>query len=734
MRDEDLLQSAIEFHKSNDLAAAAELYQEVLRRDPNHRHALYMFGCLSHDAGNHLAAVELFRRSLAVSPKEPECCNALGLALMELGNYDEAESNIRRAIRLSSRPWFHNSLGTLRKKQGRIQEAIASYKHALKQDANFADAHYNLGNCYRLTGELEQAAESFRRAVAANSTFGAALASLGQTLRSLNRSTEAIPYLEQALALAPRDSELNCVLGDALQDLGQLSQAIRAYQCALSGSPHLARAWYALGCAELAQKEYAPAIASFEKALSGEPGWLEAEHNLARALFELGQIDDAMAHFRNCAARDDLRNSALARAMLALIIPGAPDADNATILEARRCWAEHHLPGPPARAKDRFLTESVQPESGHRPLRIGYISSFFHRENWMKPVWGLINQHDRSEFEIHLFSGAPASKIQCGWRGDPRDHFHDITRASNEDVKALMERCAIDLLVDLNSYSDMAPLPLFNMRPAPVIVGWFNLYATSGLECFDYLIGDSQVIPAEEERFYTERIRRVPGSYLTFAVNYPVPEVADPPCLAKRAITFGSLASQIKITDRVAAAWSSILLQCPESSLIAKNSALGCAASREFLYNLFAKNGVPRARVNLEGPAEHFEFLKVYDQIDIALDTFPYNGGTTTTEAIWQGVPVVSFWGDRWVSRTSASILRAGGLGEFVRADLGDYISFAAELANSPGTPERLQTLRRGMRPQLMNSSVCDTKAFAREMENIYKQIHRAGIEWKRDA
>jgi predicted O-linked N-acetylglucosamine transferase (SPINDLY family) len=295
-----------------------------------------------------------------------------------------------------------------------------------------------------------------------------------------------------------------------------------------------------------------------------------------------------------------------------------------------------------------------------------------------------------------------------------------------------MERCAIDLLVDLNSYSDMARLPLFNLRPAPVIVAWFNLYATSGLECFDYLIGDGEVIPAQEEPFYTERIQRVPGSYLTFVVNYPVPEVADPPCLrksGKRAITFGSLASQNKITDHVVTAWSSILLESPESSLIVKNGALGCAASRKFLYNLFAKNGVPRERVILEGPAEHFDFLKAYDQIDIALDTFPYNGGTTTTEAIWQGVPVLTFWGDRWVSRTSASILRAGGLGEFVRADLGEYISFAVELANSPATPERLLALRRGMRSQLMNSQVCDIGAFAREIEKIYKQIHRDGIE-----
>jgi len=600
---------------------------------------------------------------------------------------------------------------------------VAAYKHALKQDAAFADAHYNLGNCYRLSGESEQALESFRRAAAANPKHGDALAALGEILRSLNRNEEAIPYLEQAIGVTPQDADLNCLLGDACQDAGQLSRAIRAYQSAISCSPRLARAWYALGCAELASKEYLAAITSFKEALSAEPAWLEAEHNLARALFQSGQTVDAMTHFRNCAARSDLPHAALARAMVALTIPGDPDADNATILAARRDWADRDLP-----KRSGATTRAPDIELRHRPLRIGYISSFFHRQNWMKPVWGLINQHDRSEFEIYLFSGSSCSIAESGYRRDSRDHFHSIAELSNEEANALIQRCAIDILVDLNSYSDIRRLPLFTFKPAPIIVGWFNLYATSGLDCFDYLIGDNHVIPAEEECFYTERIRRVSGSYLTFEVNYLVPEVADPPCLEKGAITFGSLASQIKITDRVVAAWSNILSQSPTSTLIVKNGALGSAASRDYLYGLFAKNSIPLERVRLEGPAEHFEFLKTYDEIDIALDTFPYNGGTTTTEAIWQGVPVLTFWGDRWVSRTSASILRAGGLGDFVRADLAGYVSFASELANSPETPERLLALRRRMRSQLINSSVCDTQKFTLEMESIYKQIYSGGL------
>jgi predicted O-linked N-acetylglucosamine transferase (SPINDLY family) len=263
-------------------------------------------------------------------------------------------------------------------------------------------------------------------------------------------------------------------------------------------------------------------------------------------------------------------------------------------------------------------------------------------------------------------------------------------------------------------------LPLFALRPAPVIVGWFNMFATTGMPCYDYLIGDSEVIPPEEEKFYCEKIARVPGSYLTFEVNYPVPEVANPPCLASRAITFGCLAPQYKITSQVIAAWCRILQQTQGTSLILKNSALGSPSVRQFVHGLFAQNDISPGRIRLEGPADHYQFLQTYDEIDVALDTFPYNGGTTTTEAIWQGVPVVAFSGDRWASRISASILRAGNLGQFVAKDLEDYVSLAIPLANSP---ETLNELRHNMREKLRASPVCDTAAFARNMEQLYYRL-----------
>jgi protein O-GlcNAc transferase len=529
------------------------------------------------------------------------------------------------------------------------------------------------------------------------------------------RAEDAVPVLKRALVLTPDDADLHCDLGDALQTLGQRQGASAAYQRALQLNPKLSRAWYSAGCAESSRKEYAAAIACFRTALEIIPNWREAQHNLGLALFKLGQVEEALDLFRRAAAAGD---PALPEAAIAVIIPGSPASDNQVILDARRTWAGRQLPEQRA---DKRSSRDVK--RGDRPLRIGYISSFFQDHNWMKPVWGLINQHDRQRFEVHLFSDAPASRIQHGYRGHQQDRFYDTTALSNAAFCERIEQAEIDVLVDLNGYSTMRRLPLFSLRPAPVIAGWFNMYATTGFSSYDYLIGDGVVIPTEEEKFYCEKIVRVPGSYLTFEVSYPVPPAADPPCLTTGAITFGSLASQYKITGEVIEAWCRILKQVPNSSLILKNGALGSAGTRQFVLGLFEQRNVSPERVRLEGPSGHYQFLETYDRIDIALDTFPYNGGTTTTEAIWQGVPVIAFLGDRWVARTSASILRAAGLGELVGQGLEDYISLAIGLASSP---DRLLDLRRNMRSRVGASSVCDTVGFARNMERLYEQMYFA--------
>lgn len=502
-----------------------------------------------------------------------------------------------------------------------------------------------------------------------------------------------------------------------LHSLGQFDEAIAAYQEVIRLDEHSHPAWYAQGCTWEKKGDDAVALDCFRKALSLAPEHAETHHNLGKVLHKLGLTDEAMERFQSALA---LGKGFLPRTAIATLIPGSPRATNSTVLEARRSWAETHLP--PLNPHQRFQRAPAQA----RRLRVGYLSSFFQSHNWMKPVWGLLNHHNRDRYEVFLFSDAPEAACRQCYRKHPMDRFHDITGLSNRAAAERIEKCDLDILVDLNGYSRIDRLAVIALKPAPVVIGWFNLYATSGMAYYDYLIGDDQVIPPEEETFYTEKVLRVLGCYLTYEVLYPVPDVVDPPMLSSGKMTFGCLASQYKITEPVVEAWSRILVSAQDTRLFLKNATLDSIANREFLAQRFESCGVARHRITMEGSADHFSYLAAYGRMDLALDTFPYNGGTTTSEAVWQGVPVITFPGDRWAARQSASIGRAAGLREFVGRNLDDYISCAIALAKHPDTPARLTELRHTMRDRLAHSPLCDTVNFARNMESLYEEVMRS--------
>ena len=713
----DLLRQAREHHDAGRLDEAAALCERVLDGSPRHADALQLLGTVAFQLGDDRRAADALRRALSVDQGRAELHNLLGFVVQRRGKLRQAAKCFRKAIAIEPAPEFYNNLGLALKHQGLLDEAVEAYRQAIALAPDRASAHYNLGKAHRAADDLADAIACYRRALVLDPTFAYALAGLGEALNAQGEAHQAADRLREALKLLPNEPTVHCELGDALQTLGKLADAMDCYEQALELDPTLPRAWYAAGCAHARAKDHAAAIPHFERALDAAPDHFQAHHNLGQALYNLGQVDPALERFRRAAALGDAE---LPLASIALVIPGSPTADNQAVLDARRAWADRCLPpAPPQRSFDH-LTSAAE-----RPLRVGYVSAFFDSPNWMKPVWGLINAHDRARVEVHLFADDPESAVEHGYFWHPDDRFHDIRALDNPQAARLVAESRIDVLVDLNGYSRMSRLPLFALRPAPIVCGWFNMFATTGMACFDYLIGDRHVLPPDEERFYTERIARVPGCYLTFEVTYPVPDVAAPPCLSTGRITFGCLAAQYKLTTGVIEAWSGILHGSPGSRLVLKNSALGVARNREFVRRLFARFDVPPERVELDGPADHFEFLRKYDAIDLALDPFPYNGGTTTTEALWQGVPVLTFDGDRWASRTSATLLRNAGLADLVAPDLDAHVHQAIALATAPDTPEWLADLRRGMRARLRNSAACDTAGFARAMEGEYEAMWR---------
>jgi len=439
-----------------------------------------------------------------------------------------------------------------------------------------------------------------------------------------------------------------------------------------------------------------------------------ALYDLARARFFLGEVSAATRLLkRACRTGAPLET----QGFLACAAAFDPAIGQAAVLRYRRSFAS-------ALAR-RFgsARSGVRPRKLRKKLRVGYVSSFFHAENWMKPVWALIDHHDSTKVEVHLFSDSSRPRDARRRARIARARFHDIFGLRNSEVVRRIARERLDVLVDLNGYSKMGRLPIFLARPAPVVVAWFNIFGTTGMDCFDALIGDQWAFRRGEERWYSERVIRLPLSYLTFEVTYSVPKVAPPPCLRNGFVTFGSLAPLYKLNDQVLAAWAEILRRSPKSRLFLANGSLADPGNRSHTLARFAKLGIGSERLVLAGGAPHREFLRRYGEIDISLDTFPYNGGTTTTECLWQGVPVLNFSGDRWISRTSASLLVNARLREFVCRDLPGYIKAAARWGNSRTSPTKLRALRIGMRARLKGSSVCAAVKLARSMEAVYRAL-----------
>ena len=531
---------------------------------------------------------------------------------------------------------------------------------------------------------------------------------------------ELATHLAEAVALCLPDVNLATHLGFAIHLEGELCAAVAAYRRAIALDATRFDAWYALGCAELDTDNYIEAIRCFRRSLAlpaaDALAHFLAYFDLGRALFIAGEVDAALDSLLIAAEGSaELRREAFAR--IARYIPGSPRADNAAVLEARQEWAalETLAEGGQFRSPPRRVLSSDD------QIRIGYVSAFFEHPNYMIPVWGVINHHDRSHFEIYLFLDGEPPTNASGYRPHPQDRIVDARGLSNRELAAMIADLGIDILVDLNGYSFQHRLGLFIRRPAPLIIGWFNMYATTGIEAFDYIVGDNAVIPHQEECFYSERIVRVPGSYLAFSVLYPVPDVVPPPCLATKNLTFGSFASQYKLTDEVIAAWAMILNRAPTARLLLKNRALGEASNRAALFERFRRQGVAEARLLLEGPEEHYQFLAAYARVDIGLDTFPYNGGTTTSEALWAGVPILTFNGDRWASRIGCSLLLAAGLDAWCAPDLDAYINRAVTLASNSDTLPELAALRATMRTRLAATPVCDSAGLCRALERLYR-------------
>jgi predicted O-linked N-acetylglucosamine transferase (SPINDLY family) len=595
---------------------------------------------------------------------------------------------------------------------GKTQEAKAAYQRCVSLDTTHADAHNSLGRLLQLAGDLEGAEASYRAALAAQPGHAYAHYNLGLILNQVQRHTEALPHLEAATRHMAGVARVHLDYAMALRAMGRMDEAWQVAQRALAISPEDATAWNFSGVLLQHAQRLDEEIACYRKATSLNAQYAEAYNNLGSGLLVQGYIAEAEQAYRTALALKPDWAGAHSNLVFAL---NYCSEDGAALREAHIAWARKHgAPLAPA--------QSSQKESSHR-LRIGYVSADFRFHSVAFFIKSLLEQHDHTTFEVFCYADVKKPDEMTAQLKTYADHWRDSTSMSDPVLAELITADGIDILVDLAGHSGKNRLPVFARKPAPVQISWLGYPNTTGLKAIDYRITDAIADPpGMTEAFHTETLLRLPSGFLCYspppAAEFPV---GPAPHVENGFITFGSFNLLAKITPEVVRSWSAILHETPRARLYLKARGLEGFGARTRLLSLFAAEGVGADRVSLNERTNSIGgHLEHYRQIDIALDPFPYNGTTTTCEALWMGVPLVTLAGKLHAGRVGASLLHRIGHPEWIARSHEEYVAIAAALA---ADPDRLTMLRGTLRNELSVSPLCDGPRFARDMEAAYRNM-----------
>jgi len=744
-----LLQHAFTLHQAGRLAEAEPRYREVLRAAPRHADALHLLGVLCYQTRRLPEAVELMRRAVAANPALAHAYFNLGVALKDLGRAEEAADAYRQAIVVQ--PAYaeaHLNLGAVLKDMGQAEQAVASYQQALAVNPNLAEAHYNLGVAFSDQGRATDAEACYRRAVAANPNHAPAHFSLGGILREQARLEEAVACYQRALALKPDHAKACFQLGDCLKTLGRLEEAAAAlqqavavqpdfaeahwalancrfdqgrldeamagYQRALQLAPDFAGAHYGAGNVRFERSCHEEAATSYRRALAIYPDYADAHNNLGNTLQAQGRTVEAIASYRRgLAVKPDFAR-VHSNLLFALNYPAEVSAE-ALFAEHRAFESQHAL----------ALAGEVQPHdnerSPERRLRVGYVSADFKYHPvgyFFEPV---LAAHDRAQVEIYCYSNVSQPDEITARLQAKATVWRNIAALDDAALANLIREDGIDILVDLSGHTGGNRLLAFARKPAPIQVGWLGYFNTTGLDAMDYAIWDGASLPPEAERWFTEKIVRMPDSRFCYLPPSYAPSVAPLPALKRGgAITFGSFNNIAKISPAVVGLWSQLLHAVPRARLLLKWKSLGDDTVRQRYLQLFAAHGIDADRLELRGETPHQQMLAEYGDVDIALDPFPYSGGLTSCEALWMGVPVVTLAGPRPVSRQTLGYLSLLNLQDLAAGSEDQYVQIAANLAHDL---DRLADLRSGLRDTMAASPLCDGPRFARNLEQRYRAM-----------
>jgi predicted O-linked N-acetylglucosamine transferase (SPINDLY family) len=731
---------------------AAASYQQGIQLKPSSADAhFHLATALSH-LDRFEEAVPVYRKALELKPDYVDCLANFAIALSELGKFDESLEVGRKAVAL--RPDFaeaHYNMGNVLTSLRRGAEGLAAFGQALRYAPGFAEAHNGMGALLIDMGRPEEAELSIRRALGIRPDFPEGLNNLGNALLAQGKAAEALAVYGHAGKLQPGSHVVYYNAGNALRELGQTERSIAAFRQALTIKPDDAKSLDGLGLTLWIAKRPDDAINAFREAIALDPKYVDALVNLGNTFNMLNRFGEAREVLERAVTINP--KSAPAQNSLAIVVTNMGhlqegieayrrsidlDPRNALIhcnlvfglqylhgndgtlslMEARQ-WDSTHAA--PLRKRIAPHANSRDPD---RRLRIGYVSNDFREHSVSRFLRPLFQNHNHANFEIVCYSDARHPDSTTEALRACADQWHQTTILSDGPLAEMIRGHGIDILVELMGYTARNRLLVFARKPAPVQISWLGYAGTTGLEAIDYRLTDGWADPpGMTEAFYSEKLLRLPKTNWCFAPPTDLPDVAPTPVSTGRSFCFGSFNKAAKATPMVLDMWAEILKGIAGSRLLLKDRALADAAICERIRADFEQRGIGPERLELAGHeddlASHF---RKYGDVDIALDTFPYHGTTTTCEALWMGVPVITLAGKTHLARVGVSLLTNMGLTELIADSQEKYVAIATGLARDH---TRLRELRAGMRARMQTSPLMDGRQFARDVEGAYRDVWR---------
>lgn len=752
------MQIAIAHHEAGRLLEADATCKQILETSPNYPDALHLQGMIAYQVGMLDVAEVLLNSAVEFDPKNADAHHNLGIVLMAQDKPEEAQKHFQKTVALQPRHGSgHFSLGNAYKAQDKLDEAIGSYQKAVSLTPEHAQLHNNLGDAFQTQGKLKEAIACYRKALKINPGLAEVHYNLGDALLEQYKRDEAIACYLQAIKLRPDYAEAYNNLAKALKAQNKTDEAIAYYRKAIAINPNLAEAYHNLGDTFFAKGRLDEAIALNKQALALKPDFAKACISVASANIEPNRLDpnrldEAEEYAKKALSLDPelegvwtcMGNIFQAQGKLEEAIScyqrahsGQKDSgkkpDN--LAYSNMLFTMQYLntvrPEEAFHEHQRFAERYETPLKAHwqphsnsrdpeRKLKIGYVSADFFNHAVAFFIEPILASHDKSKFEVHCYYNRSRYDAHTERIKSFADHWTPCVHLNDDELADRIRADGIDILVDLSGHTGLNRLLVFARKPAPVQATWIGYAGSTGLTAMDYRLTNAEVDPPGlTERYHSETLIRMPNTGVVYRPDPCCPPVNTLPALTSREFIFASLNNLIKINRSVIALWGRILQALPHAKLMLGN--VSDEGTQQRVVEQFSKAGVTADRLMLIPRMSFNDYLTLHHQIDLALDPFPYNGGTTTMHSLWMGVPVLTMAGRHTVSRCAVPLLSRAGLNDFITHNEEEYFQNAIKMAQDL---PNLNRVRQSIRER-MSMKNCDPLTITRDLEDAYREIWR---------